>query len=343
MSPQIRPFGHTSDGLPVHAVTLGDPKGVELTVLDLGAAVQSLLVPDQDGRVNLVLGHADAEGYAAFAQDYLGVLVGRYANRIAGASFELEGQEYELPANNGSACHHGGPEGFSHRVWDITEVTPNSATFELTSPHLDQGFPGEMVVRARYSVEGGVVVVEVEATADRATVFGPTSHVYWNLAGEGRGSADGHVLTVAAQQFLPVDDDGLPSGPLRSVAGTPLDFRTPAALGDVVRADHPQVHNGVDHSFAISGTGVRYAATLTEPVSGRSVEVHSDLPGLQVYTSNFFDGRTVGTSGTRYRQGDGIALEPQFHPDTPNRPELGDPVLRPGRVRRHRIEWRLAG
>lgn len=341
MSARIRPFGHRPDGSSVQVITIGDPADLELTVLDLGAAVQSLWVPAGAGRTNVVLGHADAAGYAQFADDYIGVLVVRYANRIAGAAFDLHGQRYDLPANDDAACHHGGPDGFSHRLWDITDATDNSVTLELTSPHLDQGFPGEMLVRARYAVEGAVVILDVEATTDRPTVFSPTSHVYWNLAGEGSGSADDHLLTVAADEFLSVDPQGIPTGPLSAVSGTPLDFRESTRLGDAARSDHPELHNGVDHSLAIRGEGLRHAATLTDPLSGRSVQVHADLPGLQVYTSNFFDGGTVGTSGTRYRPGDGIALDPQFHPDTPNCPELGDATLLPGQVRKHRIEWRL--
>ncbi|WP_047690013.1 aldose epimerase family protein [Kocuria sp. ZOR0020] len=343
MATSFRHFGNLPDGSPVTAFTIGDADGIHVTLLELGAAVQSLWVPADGGPTNVVLGHSDAEGYVRYADDYMGVVVGRYANRIANATFTLDGQTHTLGVNNGSACHHGGPEGFSHRVWSVTRSSSHSITFELTSPHLDQGFPGEMTVLATYTVEGAVVVLEMEATADRATVFGPTSHIYWNLAGEGSGGVDDHRLTVAAGQFLPVDDDGIPDGALRSVADTPLDFRHPVRLGNVMRADHAQLHNGVDHSLHVTGHGLRHAATLTDPVSGRSVEVHSDLPAVQVYTSNFFDGRTVGTSGTRYRQGDGVALEPQFHPDTPNRPELGDPVLRAGAVRKHRIEWRFQG
>lgn len=342
MTTSFRHFGNLPDGGPVTAFTIGDADGVQLTLLDLGAAMQSLWVPADTGRANMVLGHADASGYVRYADDYMGVVVGRYANRLANATFTLDGRTHKLAANNGSACHHGGPEGFSHRLWSVTRSSTHSVTFELTSPHLDQGFPGEVTVRTTYTVEGAVVVLEVEATADRATVFGPTSHVYWNLAGEGSGGVGDHYLTVAADQFLPVDDDGIPVGRLRPVEGTPLDFRSSARLGRVMRTDHEQLHNGLDHSLHVNGSGLRHAATLTDPGSGRSVEVHSDLPAVQAYTSNFFDGRTVGTSGTRYRQGDGIALEPQFHPDTPNRPDLGDSVLRPGQVRKHRIEWRLS-
>lgn len=341
MNARVCSFGALPDGTPVQAFTIGDPDGVELNVLDFGAAVQSLWVPEGDGKTNIVLGHSCAADYVRYASDYVGVVVGRYANRIAGASFVLDGKEHSLAANNDGACHHGGKQGFSHRVWSVESVTSHTVTFGLTSPDGDQGFPGRLQAQARYMVQGATVTLEIEATTDQPTIFGPTSHVYWNVAGENSGVVDEHVLTVNATHFLPVDQAGVPNGPLQPVEGTPLDFRTPRPIGTAIRANHHHIHNGLDHSFQVRGSGVRHCATVKDPSSKRSVAVFSDLPAVQVYTSNFFQGTTVGSSGTRYRQGDGVALEPQFHPDTPHHLDLGDPVLRPGQVRRHRIEWHV--
>lgn len=339
--PGSQPFGHLPDGTPVSAYTITDSHRVELTVLDFGATIQSVRVPGPSGSVNIALGHSEISGYLGDADAYLGGLIGRYANRIADATFELDGVTHRLAANDDGACHHGGPVGFSRSMWTVESVSPETITLSLTSPHGDQGFPGELTVTATYTVTGAVVVLEIAASTDRPTVFGPTSHVYWNLTGEGRGAVDAHQLEISADRFLPVSPAGIPTGGLLPVAETPLDFTRPVPLGDRMRADHPQIHRGIDHSFDVVGQGLRPMAALTDPASGRGLELFSDLPAVQVYTSNFFDGSKAGTSGIRYRQGDGIALEPQFHPDTPNHPELGDSVILPGQPRSYRMEWHL--
>jgi len=339
-----RPFGTLPDGREVTAHTLRAPDGLTLRVLDLGATVQALHVPGPDGTTaNVVLGHPDAAGYAEHADAYLGSVVGRYANRIGGARFDLDGEAFALSANEGPTCLHGGADGFHRRLWRTVSAGRDALVLELVSPDGDQGFPGEVVVRAEYTVAAGTVALQLEARTDAPTVVGPASHAYLNLAGEGSGSVDEHLLLVEADRYLPVGPDSLPAGGLEDVAGTPFDLTVPARIGDRVRSGHPQTVTvrGIDHSFHLRGEGLRRAARLEHPASGRSVELFTDQPALQVYTGNFLDGTAPGSSGRRYRQGDGLALEPQRHPDSPNRPWLSDAVLRPGEVYRSRTEWRF--
>ncbi|MFI7494573.1 aldose epimerase family protein [Kocuria sp. M4R2S49] len=339
-----RSFGTLPDGREVTVHTLSAPGGLRLRVLDLGATVQALHVPDGSGRTtNVVLGHPDAAGCTARPEAYLGAVVGRYANRIAGSRFDLDGRTVELAPNEDGNTLHGGPDGFHRRLWRTVSAGRDALVLELVSPDGDQGFPGELTVRATYSVADDVVTLDLEARTDAPTVVNPASHVYLNLAGEGSGTVDDHLLLVEADHYLPVDRAGLPTGGLEDVTGTPFDLTVPARIGDRVRAEHPQTvaAGGIDHSFHLRGAGLRRAARLEHPATGRSVELFTDQPALQVYTGNSLDGTAPGSSGRRYRQGDGVALEPQRHPDSPNRPELSDPVLRPGRTYRSRTAWRF--
>lgn len=343
-TPTPQAFGTLPDGRAVTAHTLTAPSGLSLCVLDLGATVQGLHVPGPAGSTtNVALGFPDAGGYAEHADTFMGAVVGRCANRIGGARFRLDGEVVELEANEDGNTLHGGPDGFHRRSWRVLETRADALVLELVSPDGDQGFPGQLTVRASYAVADDGVLLDLEARTDAPTVVGPASHAYFNLAGEGSGTVDGHVLTVEADHYLPVGPASLPLGGLAEVAGTPFDFTAPAVLGDRVRAAHPQVAavRGVDHSFHLRGAGLRRAARVEDPASGRWMELHTDQPALQVYTGNSLDAVAIGTGGRRYRQGDGIALEPQRHPDSPNRPELSDPVLRPGEVYRSRTRWRF--
>ncbi|GAA1763825.1 aldose epimerase family protein [Kocuria aegyptia] len=339
-----RSFGVLPDGREVTVHTLGTPGGPVLQVLDLGATIQALHLPERTGgTTNVALGHRDATGCTAPPDAFLGAVVGRYANRIAAAGFDLDGTTVHLAANEGTTTLHGGPDGFHSRLWRTVEAGPDQLVLELLSPHRDQGFPGALTVRAIYTVSGPTVALELTARTDAPTVAGPASHLYLNLAGEGSGTIEDHRLTVAAEHYLPVDDHGLPTGGLTPVTGTVFDLTTPAPLGERIRSAHPQITaaGGIDHSFHLRGTGLRTAALLEHPVSGRAVELITDQPALQVYTGNALDGTITGPGGHRYPRWAGIALEPQHHPDSPNRPELTDPVLRPGRTWRSRTEWRF--
>ncbi|WP_076261986.1 aldose epimerase family protein [Intrasporangium flavum] len=317
--------------------------GLTLEVLTAGAAVRRLVVQDghSDGPVDVVLGHRDAGTYAT-GGGYLGAVVGRYANRIAGGRFALDGTTYSLTTNEGPNTLHGGADGFDRRVWTVEDAATDHVRLRLTSPDGDQGFPGRLDAEVTYSIGPRTVRLDYTATTDRATVVNLTNHAYVNLDGEGSGSVDDHVLRVEADTVAPVRPDLLPTG-LAPVTGTPLDWRSPRRIGTVLQHDHEQLRRarGLDHHFVVRGSGMRTAAVLTGR-SGRTLTVESDQPGVQVYTGGHFDETIIGLSGRRYGPRAGIALETQGFPDAPNRPDLPSTVLRPGEVFRSTTVWRLS-
>ncbi|MFC6341277.1 aldose epimerase family protein, partial [Nocardioides hankookensis] len=278
------------------------------------------------------------------SSDYVGGTIGRYANRIAGGRFVLDGREVVVGVHDRGNSLHGGPDGFDRRLWDVVEHGPDEVALGLVSPDGDQGFPGEVSVLVRYRVDGDAVRVDMEATTDAPTVLNLTNHAYFNLDGEGAGTVDDHLLMVAADEFTPVDATGIPLGEHAPVAGTPFDLRVPAPIGPAVRAEHPQVVDarGIDHNYVVRGEELRTHAVLESLRSGVRLELRSDQPGLQVYTGNNLDGTRRSTHGGRYRQGDGIALEPQLFPDSPHRPAWPSARLDPGETYRARLEWDFA-
>jgi aldose 1-epimerase len=338
-------FGALPDGRSVGRYTLGRPESLQLRVLDLGAVVQELLVPDRHGdTANVVLGFADVDGYVHAADDFYGAVVGRFANRIAGAQVELDGTTYRLSANDGPHALHGGADGFHRRLWTVDDAGEDRITLSLVSPDGDQGFPGTLRATVTYEVAGDEVRIGYTAESDATTVVSLTQHAHFNLAGEGSGSVEGHLLGVAAGRYTPVGPDLIPTGELADVDGTPFDLRRPRPIGERLRLDHVQLRRGrgYDHNLVLDGAAP--AAVLEDPVSGRRLEVHTDRPGLQVYTCNFQDGSHYGTSGRSYRQGDGVALETQTFPDGPHHlgdPGWPDPVLRPGETFRSTTVWRF--
>lgn len=323
-------FGVLPDGRPVRRLVVGTPPGPVLHLLDLGATAHRLEVTDAEGgRRNVLLGLPTPEAYLA-STDYLGGTIGRYANRIAGGTFEVEGRRCTLAPNDRGNNVHGGPDGFDRRLWTVADRGPSYVELALESPDGDQGFPGRLRAVARFTVSATAVEVVLTATTDAPTVVNLTSHAYFHLDGAGSGPVDDHLLTVAADEYTPVDATGIPLGDHAPVAGTPFDLRMPTVVGAAVRADHPQARaaRGFDHNYVLSGGTP--AAVLASPRSGIRMELRTDQPGLQVYTGNGLDGTALSVDGASLRQGDGIALEPQLFPDTPNRPEFGTAVLRPG-------------
>src|SRR4051794_32678874 len=336
-------FGQLPGGQAVDLHAIGAPPGPVVEVLTLGATVHRLEVTCGDGvRRNVVLGHASVADRLA-SDAYLGATVGRYANRIAGGRFELAGREVVVGTNDRGNSLHGGPDGFDRRAWELLESGDDHVVRRLVSADGDQGFPGEVTAEVRYEIDGDTVRVRHEATTDATTVVNLTNHSYFNLDGDGAGSIDQHVLTLAADGYVPVDATGIPVGDPLPVAGTPFDFRDAAPIGPAVRSDHPQVAvaRGIDHDVVVGGSGLRRAAVLESPATSTRLELWSDQPGLQVYTGNFLDGSLRSTLGAAYRQGDGIALEPQLHPDTPNHPHWPSAVLEPGQRYMHVLEWRF--
>ncbi|WP_456538774.1 aldose epimerase family protein [Blastococcus sp. SYSU D00669] len=321
-------FGALPDGREVERFVLR-AGGTEVAVLSYGAVLQSVCAPDAGGTVaDVVLGFDDLAGYLADGS-YHGAVAGRYANRIAGARFTLDGVEHVLPANHGVACLHGGPEGFHSKLWSAREV-PGGVALSLTSPDGDMGFPGELTATVTYVLDDDGLTLSYEATTDRPTVVNLTNHAYWNLGGRG-GTVEDHVLELAASRFVAVDDELIPTG-VEPVDGTPLDFRTPRRVGDRLREAHEQLvkAQGYDHAWVLDGDGLRLAARLSDPGSGRVLEVVTDQPSVQFYSGNFLDGGAVGRGGRLIRQSDGLCLETQHLPDSPNRPEFPSTVLRPG-------------
>lgn len=335
-------FGTLPQGGEVTQFTLTGPTGGQLTVLDYGAATTSYRTQADDPSTEVLVGFDDLAGHLDGMGTYCGAVVGRYANRIANATITVDGITHELAANEGTTVLHGGQDGFSHRVWEVADQTESSIDFTLTSPDGDQGFPGEVSARARYEVLDDGFALELSATTTAATPVCLTSHLFVNLAGG--GSVEGHEITVPADRFTPIDESSIPISAPIPVDGTPFDLRQGARIGERVRDAHEQigVAKGIDHSFEVSGTGLRTVAQVHEPTTGRRLELKADAPALQVYTGNFLEGVWVSRSG-RLRQGDGLALEPGVHPDSPNQGWAADVILRPGQEYRTRMEWHIRG
>jgi len=311
---------------------------LEVGVITHGARIVSVRTPDREGRWgDIALGLADEDAYRR-DRDYLGACVGRFANRIAGGRFTLDGTDYRIPQNEPGAALHGGPEAFEHATWEQDEPGAESVTLHRRSPDGENGFPGTLQVSVTYAVDGAQLRIEHEASTDAPTVVNLTNHTYWNLAGG--GSVEDHEVSLTAWQFLPVDEHLIPSGPPVAVADTPFDLRTPRRIGARLREGHPQLRaaRGYDHTFVIDGPSgaLRAAAYVVEPRSGRTLQLRTDQPGVQFYTGNMLDGTLVLRDGSAARQGDAFCLEPQAFPDSPNRPDFPSTVLRPGEVYRSR-------
>ncbi|MET7503992.1 aldose epimerase family protein [Streptomyces microflavus] len=322
-------FGALADGSPVRRWTL-ERDGVRVRVLTYGAIVQSVEVPGRDGvRGAVALGLPEVAGYEEFPAPYFGAVVGRYANRIGGASFVLDGRTHRLTPNEGRVHLHGGLRGFDKRVWEA-EAVPGGVRMSLVAEDGEEGYPGRLDFSVTYTLEpGGALRIGYRAVTDAPTVLNPTSHLYWNLAGALSGSALGQELRIAAGHFTPVDADAVPTGELAPVAGTRFDFRRGRA-----------VEAGYDQNFVLDGDGGGggdgnaggFAAELYDPGTGRVLTVRTTEPGLQLYTADHFDGRPFVPCA-------GIALETQHFPDSPNRPEFPSTVLRPGEEFTSRTEY----
>jgi aldose 1-epimerase len=346
------PFGALPDGGTVEAITLRNAAGMEAVVLTLGATLQAVHVPDRDGRfTDVTTGFSSIEAYLA-RHPYFGSTVGRVANRIAGGRFSLDGRDYALPVNNGPNSLHGGADGFDRVNWRVVSVAKGpdpSVTLAMDSPDGDQGYPGKLAVQSLWRLrEDNSLTVTYTATCDAPTIVNITNHAYWNLAGEGSGSAMDQQLMIAADAYLPTDATAIPTGERRPVADTPFDFRKAAAIGSRIRdARDAQIliGRGYDHNWIVGDgmtQGPRTIARLSDPASGRTMELRSNQPGLQFYSGNFLDGSLVGKAGRAYRMGDAVALEPQAFPDTPNQPDFGSIRLDPGQTYCHMIEWQFS-
>ncbi|GGS20000.1 aldose epimerase family protein [Streptomyces griseoviridis] len=335
-------FGTLADGTKVYRWSL-ENGGTRMRVLSYGGVVQSLEIPDRRGRYeNVSLGFDNLDDYVA-RSPHFGALIGRYGNRIAKGRFTLDGTAYQLSVNDGENSLHGGALGFDYRVWDVEPFTRGSdvgLVLRYTSADGEMGYPGTLRAKVTYTLtRSGDWRVDYAATTDKATVVNLTSHVYWNLAGEGSGTVEDHELSIAASRFTPTDAGLIPTGELAKVAGTPFDFRRAKPIGRDIRAGHPQLvlAKGFDHNWVLDkGITARpeHIATLRDGSSGRTLRIATDQPGLQFYSGNFLDGTLTGTGGSVYRQGDALCLETQHFPDSPNQPSFPSTVLRPGETYR---------
>lgn len=359
-APTVKPFGKLADGRDVHLYTLEVPGGWQATVTDYGAILTSMTVPlGKDGPVDVVLGFDSLAGYLA-GHPYFGASCGRCSNRIANGRFSLDGQEYQLATNNGDHHLHGGEVGFDKYLWKgepkMTDSGP-AVTFHLVSPDGDEGYPGKLAVRVTYILTpAGELVIDMKAETDAATVCNMVHHSYWNMAGQASGTIRGHELTVHADRYLPVDTGSIPTGELAPVEGTAFDFRPqrskPASLGEAIDALPASADGanpgGVDHNLCLSGwksdDALRPVALLRDPASGRTLEIESNQPGVQVYTGNYLDGSLTGKEGAVYNKHAGVCLETQAFPDAIHHAgEAGWPavILKPGETYHHRMVHRF--
>ena len=341
------PFGTTSAGEVVELFTMTNPNGIEVRAITYGGIIVSLKTPDRDGRWDdIVLGFDSLEPYDA-GSPYFGSIIGRYGNRIARGSFSLDGETFALATNNELNHLHGGVRGFDKVVWTGAPFERDDAVgvvFAYTSPDGEEGYPGTLDVRVTYTLtDADELIFEYFATTDRATPVNLTQHSYFNLAGAASGDILGHELTIDASRFTPVDSMLIPTGELAPVEGTPFDFRTSTAIGARIEEDDPQLRSGLgyDHNFVLDtnpdvtsgstgGGDLRRAALVVEPVTGRTLEIHTQEPGIQFYSGNFLDGTIAGKGGRVYGHRSGFCLETQHYPDSPNQPTFPSTILRPG-------------
>ncbi len=337
---QQEPYGTTGDGAPVQLYTLSNANGVRVAITNYGGIVTRLLVPDRDGNLgDVVLGYDSLSDYLT-ASPYFGAIVGRHGNRIAKGRFTLDGVEYRLATNDGANHLHGGLKGFDKVVWDAEPYRAEDEVglrLSYVSEDGEEGYPGRLAVTVTYALTNSDELrIEYRAETDKPTAVNLTHHSYFNLAGHASGDILGHELMINADQFTPVDEGLIPTGELRDVTGTPLDFRSATAIGARIDEDDEQLRfgGGYDHNWVLNDYdgSLRLVARGHEPTSGRVMEVSTMEPGMQFYSGNFLDGSNVGKGGAPYQHRAGFCLETQHFPDSPNHPEFPSTVLRPGEV-----------
>lgn len=342
-------FGKTADGQAVDLYILKNKKGVEAAITNYGAIVVSLKTPDAKGQMaDIALGFDNLQGYLG-EHPYFGAIVGRYGNRIAQGKFSLNGKTYTLAKNNGENSLHGGLKGFDKKVWTAqAETTPEGQTVTLKYRSVDgeEGYPGNLDVTVTYTLtDENDLRIDYLATTDKDTVLNVTNHTYFNLAGQGKGDILGHQIAINASHITPVDAGLIPTGDLKPVAGTPFDFRNPKAIGKEIGADDEQIKRGkgYDHNFVLDrkDEGVAPAAEVTEPGSGRVLQVWTTEPGVQFYTGNFLDGTIKGKGGVAYQQRYGFCLETQHYPDSPNQKAFPSTVLKAGQQYKSTTVWKF--
>lgn len=331
---------------------LKNANNVEVTFIGRGGQITGIVVPDKDGKLaDVVIGYSSVEDALA-GDGYFGALCGRYANRVVEGKFEIDGQAYQLECNNDKNHLHGGSEGFNSRVWDVTPYEESrfaqAYKLSLVSPDGDQRYPGELKVDVIYGLtDDNEFVIEYAAETSKATIINLTSHAYFNLKGAGTGTIEKHELQLNASKFTPISAEiGTVTGEIVDVKGTAMDFMDAKAIGEACNSDDDQVKlvDGIDHNFVIDGYdgGLRLAARLFDPESGRCMEVYTDQPGVQIYTGSHFDGSETGKLGAPIEKWGGVALETQVFPDSPNKEHFPNAVLKPGEVYKHTCVYKFS-
>jgi aldose 1-epimerase len=326
---------------------LTNTQGVNARILSFGGILQSLSVPDRNGKLDdIVLGFDSLDAYF-INKPHFGSIIGRFANRIANAAFTLDGVEYTLAKNDGPNTLHGGVRGFDKALWTTAPSQPEGGvalTLHYVSKDGEEGFPGNLHTEVVYTLtDANELSIDYQATTDKPTPVNLTSHTYFNLAGQASGSALGHEVRINADRFTPVDDNLIPTGELRPVAGTPLDFTAPTAVGARIADSYDQLTlaRGYDHNFVLNreGPGLELGARVSEPATGRTLEIHTTEPAMQFYSANFLDGTLTGKGGRVYQQRDAVCFETQHYPDSPNQPAFPSTILMPGQTLRSRTVY----
>ena len=331
-------FQRSIDGKKTDLFILRNKKGMEIAATNYGAAILAIMAPDRQGHyANVILGHDNIEDVIHIPEPFLSTTIGRYGNRIAKGRFTLDGKTYTLAVNNGPNSLHGGPKGFHAAVWEAEQTAENAVAFRHTSPDGDEGFPGCLSVLMTYTLDDdNALTIHYEATTDKKTIVNLTNHGFFNLAGIGcpTPSAEGHVVTIHADFYIPTDDVSIPTGEIAKVEGTPMDFRTPHAIGERINDAFQQLKFGAgyDHCYVLDKREpgeLSFAARCVDPGSGRCMEVYTTEPGLQLYTGNWLNGFS-GTHGATYPARSAVCFEAQHFPDSPNRPYFPSAGLEPG-------------
>ena len=318
--------------------SLKNANGVEVCITNFGARIVSIMVPDKNGEMqDIVLGFDNIEDYINVPSDF-GATIGRYANRIGQGKITIDGQEIQLPQNNYGHCLHGGPTGWQYKAFEANQTDDKTIKLTVVSPDGDNNFPGNVTAHVTYTLtDDNAIDIKYEATTDKKTIINMTNHSYFNLDGNPSGSAMNHTLYLASDSITPVDDTFMTSGEMLAVAGTPFDFNAPKAISqDVTNFDNEQIKfgKGFDHNWVLNTKGdiKQVAAKLVSPVTGISLEVYTNEPGIQVYTGNFLDGTVKGKKGIIYQQRASVCLETQHYPDSPNKAHWPSVILEPGKT-----------
>jgi len=351
--PTSEPFGILPDGRAARCFTLTNAKGTKAVISDFGATLIRVETHDRDGKLDdITLGYDSVAPYALDTNPYFGASVGRFGNRIAHGTFQLDGVTHQLATNNdpgGIPCHlHGGKLGFNRRFWELIKKDASSLTFELISPAGEENYPGTVHARVTYRLtEDNELEWNASATTDAPTPINLVHHTYWNLSGDLTSTIHDHVLTLASERYLPTDAGLIPTGERQAVVGTPMDFTKPTRIGDRCREDFEalQFANGYDACWVLdepSPEGLTLAARVADPKTGRVMEVFTNQPAVHFYAGNFLDDAVPGKDGISYQPASGLCLETENFPDAPNQPEFPNSILRPGKTYEHRLTFRFS-